>query len=142
MKNLHRDFSLLRKMGSIYMDKHLVKYALNHDYSVYLMHICHSKGIRQDHLKDHLRVNRSTIKRAIDHLEDNGYITKEVYESDKRKYCLFPTDKALEIIDDISRLKQEWNNIITADLSQDQIDLVYKMNKIMLDAANAHIKMD
>lgn len=140
MDNLHRQFSLLRKMGSIYLDKHLNQYGLSHNYSTYLLHICKTEGIRQDHLSDHLRVNRSTIKRAIDHLVNHNYVTREVYAMDKRKYCLYPTQKAFDILDEIRRLKKEWDDIITEDLSDEEKRLAYKINEKMLMTSKLYVK--
>lgn len=140
MDNLHRQFSLLRKMGSIYLDHHLDAYGLSHNYSTYLLHICKTEGVRQDHLADHLRVNRSTTKRAIDHLVSFGYVTREVYELDKRKYCLYPTDKAYDILDEIRRLKKEWDSIITEELSDDEKKLVYDLNEKMLKTSKLYVK--
>ena len=140
MDNLHSCFSLLRKMGSIFMDKHLNEYGLSYNYSTYLWHICKTEGIRQDHLSDHLRVNRSTTKRAIDHLESHGYVTKEVYELDKRKYCLYPTQKAYDILDEIKHLKKEWDDIITEDLSDEEKEFAYKINEKMLKTSKLYVK--
>jgi DNA-binding MarR family transcriptional regulator len=127
-------------MGSIYLDNHLNEYNLSHNYSTYLLHICKTEGVRQDHLSDHLRVNRSTTKRAIDHLVSHGYVTREVYEQDKRKYCLYPTKKAYDILDEIRRLKKEWDDIITEDLSEEEKTLVYKINEKMLKTSKKYVK--
>lgn len=140
MDNLHRSFSLLKKMGSIYMDKHLAEYGLTHNYSTYLIHICRTEGIRQDHLSDHLRVNRSTSKRAVEHLEKLGYITREVYSEDKRKYCLYPTQKATDIHDEIIRLKQEWDKILTEYLNEEEVNMLYKLNNKVLATSKKYVK--
>lgn len=140
MDNLHRYFSLLRKMGSIYLDNHLAEFGLSYNYSTYLTHICKTEGIRQDHLSDHLRVNRSSAKRAIDHLVSYGYVTREVYELDKRKYCLYPTEMATDILGEINRLKGEWDDIITSDLSEEEKKAIYKLNEKMLKTSKLYVK--
>ena len=64
----------------------------------------------------------TNYENELDHLESHGYVTREVYELDKRKYCLYPTQKAYDILDEIRRLKKEWDDIITEDLNEEEVE--------------------
>ncbi|MCH4886404.1 MarR family transcriptional regulator [Acidaminobacter sp. JC074] len=140
MENLHRYIGLLNSRARRYFDHHLSEYALDHNYSTYIIHIVKIEGIRQDQLADHLGVNRSSVKRAIEHLEKHGYATRKVYEFDKRKYTLHPTQKAHDMFDKIMQLKREWNDILTEGFSDDERELISSMILDMNKNAKEHIK--
>lgn len=68
---------------------------------MFLIKICHSPGILQDSLMDMFYVHPSNIVRTLAALEMQGMITRSPHDKDKRTCKLYPTERALSIIDEV-----------------------------------------
>ncbi len=133
MKHLHWYFMKLEKLYSQYLDKQLAEYDLGYSYTSYIFHICHYKDIRQDMLAEHLEVNRSSVQRALEHLETHEYITRKICKTDKRKYHIIPTQKAFDVYDVIVKHKQQLDDIALNGLTDKQKAEISPMLKKMLN---------
>lgn len=65
----------------------------------FLTRLCEHPGINLKDLTAMLKVDKGTTTKAIQKLEEAGYVKKIQNGRDKREYNLQPTEKALEIYD-------------------------------------------
>ena len=76
-------------------------------------------GLRQRDLAAELKLSRSTLTRFVQGLEKKKLVTRTGSESDRREQCVFPTDAAMAIRDELeatgNRLYARMNNAIGAD---------------------------
>ncbi|MBO5793030.1 MAG: MarR family transcriptional regulator, partial [Lentisphaeria bacterium] len=72
--------------------------------------------ITRDQIKNIAHVHASNVTRAIDYMEEKGYITKVLKEDDKRICLLFPTEKLKEVYDVLIEAEKEWTSIITVKI--------------------------
>ena len=93
---------------------------LNAYQHVYIRNICREPGISQDCLAKSIYVNKSSVTRQLALLEQNGFIYRTPGEKDKRVMQVFPTQKALDILPEVKRLSAEWENYITAGLTEEE----------------------
>jgi len=93
---------------------------LNAYQHVYIRNICREPGISQDCLAKSIYVNKSSVTRQLALLEQNGFINRTPGEKDKRVMQVFPTQKALDILPEVKRLSAEWENHITAGLTEEE----------------------
>ena len=68
---------------------------------MFLIKICRSPGILQDSLIDMFYVHPSNIVRTVAALEKQGMIMRSPNDKDKRTCKLYPTERALSVIDEI-----------------------------------------
>jgi DNA-binding MarR family transcriptional regulator len=61
------------------------------------MVLYHKDGISQETLAKVLRVSKATSTRAIQHLEEEGYVLRQRDESDHRAYRVYLIEKGGEI---------------------------------------------
>lgn len=76
-------------------------FGINNSQYMFLIKICHSPGILQDSLMDMFYVHPSNIVRTLAALEMQGMITRSPHDKDKRTCKLYPTERALSIIDEV-----------------------------------------
>ena len=89
----------------------------------YLFYICRHPGTSQEALAAALFVNKSSVARRIAHLESEGYVTRTPDPSDRRVLLVSPTEKAESLLPLLEAMAREWNEIITADFSEEEIEI-------------------
>lgn len=110
----------LSKMGRSFVDGKLKAFGINSGQYYYIVAICNDEGITQDKLADIINVHPSNVARALDVLTRKGYIVKEDFKSDRRTWCLYSTEKARAIYDDLVGFEKSWIDIISTDFSEQE----------------------
>lgn len=107
---------------------------------VFLTRVCENPGFNQIDLSHLLKVDKSTTTKVIQKLIDEGYVTKERDDSDKRMWRLFPTPEAHRVYPII--IEEENRNIAVCfgDFTEHEQQLVYKLVKKMRENIEADCK--
>lgn len=131
-KNLHK--YLKYKLQDLELKKEEVHF---------LHYICENESVEQSTLAQCFHVDKSTTTRRIKKLIKHGYIERKVNEEDHRKYLLFSTKKGKELSQYILDLFEFWNNEITKDLTDEEINLFKNIsNKIITNAEDLIERMN
>ncbi len=93
----------------------------------FVLTICHRPGRSQEEIAAELCLNKSTVARALSHLEEQGYIRREQSSEDKRQLSVFPTEKMLEALDDIRRVSREWNELICEGIPEEELEIFHSV---------------
>ena len=96
--------SVTDRFYKIYLDKQLAPFGINNSQYMFLIKICRSPGILQDSLMDMFYVHPSNIVRTVAALEKQGMIMRSPNDKDKRTCKLYPTERALSVIDETEAL--------------------------------------
>lgn len=96
--------SVTDRFYKIYLDKQLAPFGINNSQYMFLIKICRSPGILQDSLMEMFYVHPSNIVRTIAALEKQGMLTRSPNDKDKRTCKLYPTDRALAVIDEVQEV--------------------------------------
>ena len=67
----------------------------------FIFSICENPGRTQDSIVQELHLDKSTVARALNKLEQNGYVERKSNPNDNRELFVFPTEKALGIFIDV-----------------------------------------
>lgn len=103
MKKL--DSQMLRNIGGLSRAIHSMsdlkykQFNLQKGQFTFLTRVCEYPGINLKDLTAMLKVDKGTTTKAIQKLEESGYIEKIQNKKDKREFNLQPTEKALMIYD-------------------------------------------
>ena len=139
MIDIYKCFNITSKHASVYLDEKLSKFDLCSTHRVFVKRIYEKPGITRDTIKNIAHVHPSNVTRAIDYMEEKGYITKSLKEDDKRICLLYPTDKLKEVYDVLIEAEKEWTNIITAGLSEEELELYKKFLSISTELSAKYI---
>lgn len=112
--------SVTDRFAKIYLDNLLAPLGINSSQHMYLLKVCNQPGITQDSFLNSFYVHPSNIVRMVASLEKKGFLTKEPCQDDKRTWCLYPTPKALDIVDQIRDACDRTEKLLTAALSQEE----------------------
>lgn len=109
--------SITDRFYKIYLDKQLAPFGINSSQYMFLIKICHSPGILQDSLMDLFYIHPSNIVRAIAALEKQGMLTRSPHDEDKRTSRLYPTDRALSVVDQVQKVCEETESLLLQGIS-------------------------
>ena len=115
--------SVTDRFYKIYLDKQLAPFGINNSQYMFLIKICHSPGILQDSLMDMFYVHPSNIVRTIAALEKQGMITRSPNDKDKRTCKLYPTDRALSVIDEVQAVCEKTEELLLQGITDKDQEL-------------------
>ena len=122
MSQIIRDITEIARCTTQYRSEALAPMGLKACHASYLTEICATPGISQDQLASRICINKSNVARQAVILEEDGFIIRTPSATDKRIMQLFPTQKTLDLLPEISCVLKEWEACITGDLTAEELD--------------------
>lgn len=114
-----RFWQLARRMDAIYRYKMEGNF-IARGMQTYIIKIVENPGMIQDEISKVVKVDKGTCARAIQRLLDKQYIIREKDVEDKRKYRIFPSEKALEEYPIILKTYEEITDKSISGLSEEE----------------------
>lgn len=136
MSQIIRDITEIVRCTTQYRGEALAPLGLKSCHASYLTEICATPGISQDQLASRICINKSNVARQAAILEEDGFITRTPSATDKRIMQLFPTQKTLDLLPQISRLLDGLECCLTADMTEEEKELLENLLKHMLAKAS------
>jgi len=122
MSTIMRKVNILTRSEGVYRTDRLDIPELKGWHHTYILAICKNPGLSQDELARHIAVNKSNVARNLAHLEESGYVKREISSKDRRVINVFPTQKMLDIFPKVKAITMEWNNYLAEDLTPDEFE--------------------
>ncbi len=139
MIDIYKCFTIISKHANVFLDSKLELFELCSGHRIFIKKIYENPGITRDSIKNIAHVHPSNTTRAIDYLEEKGYITKTLKEEDKRICLLYPTEKLKEVYDVLIEAENEWTNIITEGLSEEELEMYKKFLTLSTELSAKYI---
>ena len=117
MSQIIRDITEISRCGVQYRADQLAPMGLKSCHASYLSEICANPGISQDKLARRICINKSNVARQVAVLEEDGFIVRTPSAADKRVMELYPTEKTLALLPQISNILKCWEGCITSTLT-------------------------
>ncbi len=124
MSQFNTDMLAIIRCGDQFRNEQVAPLGLRACHIGYLSRICCHPGISQDRLAQMMFVNKSNVARQVVILEEAGFITRSPSPSDKRVMELNPTQKALEVLPKLQQIVEQWDALLTEELTQEEIQTV------------------
>ncbi len=103
-----------------YMAKELEAYRVGSGQFEFLLILYHKDGISQETLAKILKVSKATSARAIQNLENEGYVYRQRDENDLRAYRIYLTEKGTEMRNIIFRKLNSFTDILFSDFTLEE----------------------
>ena len=136
MTQIIRDITEITRAGAEYKATNLAPYGLKGCHASYLAEICACPGISQDKLAQKICINKSNVARQAAILEDDGFILRKPSQADKRVMELYPTEKTLTLMPEITEILNKWEDFLLADLTDAEVEQVHSVLQRMRDKAS------
>lgn len=108
-----------------YISKHMEAYGIKHGQMDYFLMISRNPGIKQLDVAKAANVGKASVTKAIKILEDQGFIRREIDESDRRNIKCFATEKGQEHISEMMKLKLKVEKDLFAGFKKEELELFY-----------------
>lgn len=136
MSQIIRDITEIARCGAQYRTEALAPMGLKTCHASYLVEICAHPGISQDKLAARICINKSNVARQAAILEEEGFVTRTPCAQDKRIMQLYPTQKTLDLLPEISPILRRWEACLTADVSDEERVILERVLERMKDKAS------
>lgn len=136
MSQIIRDVTEIARCGAQFRTDALAPLGLKACHASYLMEICANPGISQDKLAARICINKSNVARQAAVLEEDGFIIRTPSASDKRIMELHPTQKTRDLLPRISQMLSQWENCLTAELTEEEKRMVERILERMKEKAS------
>jgi len=132
--------AVLHRYRKSYVNRKLAAYDLSGVHFILLLALSRHDGISQENMADHLRMEKTAIAKSVKKLEKSGYLLREKSLADGRAYQVFLTPKGQELIPVIRQTVREWEDEVTAGLTQVERLALEKALHSMFDRAEALLR--
>ena len=113
----------ISRSQAIYRHSKVTASDLNSCHYAFIISICRVPGRSQEEIAKDLCLNKSTVARALNYLEVNGYILRTPLPTDKRQFSVHPTDKALGVLPEIRQASREWRDKLAEGISDEEMEI-------------------
>lgn len=99
-----------------------------------LLHLLtQGEAMGQEQLVEQLDISKPAVSRALDSLEQKGYVTRQPDPSDKRAHRIHLTSKALEVRETVEQIYNRVFTLAVQDISQDELDAFMNLFRRIAD---------
>ena len=120
LNNISRSQAVFRQSKISADDLHSSHYS-------FTLAICSKPGRSQEDLARELCLNKSTVARAINCLEEKGYIKRQALPNDKRQFSVYPTDKMLTVLPEIKEASREWMTLLSEGIDEKELEIFHSV---------------
>lgn len=121
MASTMRYINIISRCCAMYRTERLEGTELGACHLPYILTLARNPGITQEKLGKMLYINKSNVTRALSYLEQKGFIERVQSDTDRRAMLVYPTPKALDMLPEIRGILKDWNEYITADISEEEM---------------------
>lgn len=123
MLNFMKMLNNISRSQAIYRRGKITASDLNSCHFAFVLAICRVPGRSQEELARELCLNKSTVARALNTLETNGYISRTPLPSDKRQFSVHPTDKMISVLPEVREASKEWMTLLSEGISEEEMEI-------------------
>ena len=110
----NRTISLIYRYGRRYLARQLKGIEVDVGQYPFLLVVLRNPGITQEQVSERLGMDRGTTARSIASLEDQGFVTREMDKRDRRVNHIFPTERAVDLKDELYSISDSLHSVFMA----------------------------
>lgn len=122
MKPMHLYFSIIYRHGRCMHDRAMKQFGLTGQQMGYLRYISENPGVSQEEIVKHLQIDKGAVSKSIKDMVDKGYIDRTKNPEDKRTYCLFPAERAIDICREGRARSVEFERELMKGMTDEEIE--------------------
>ena len=134
---LGKYISLIHRQANVFFTKEFSKCGFGSGQYMFMIYLYKNDGISQEALSKLVNIDKGTTAKAIKKLEELELITRSKDLNDKRINKIYLTSKALNIKNDFFSVLTKWENILTNELSTEEVSKSLKLlNRVTKNVTN------
>ena len=113
----------ISRSQAIYRHERISAEDLQSSHYAFVLAICREAGRSQEELARELCLNKSTVARTLNSLEEKGYIKRSPLPTDKRQFSVYPTEKMLSVLPEVKKASLEWMTLLSEGIPQEELEI-------------------
>ena len=113
----------ISRSQAIYRHSKISAEDLQAGHYAFALAICREPGRSQEELARELCINKSTVARNLNYLEEKGYISRNPLPTDKRQFSVHPTEKMLAVLPQIRQASAEWMALLSEGIPEEELEI-------------------
>ena len=130
----------ISRSQAIYRHSKITAEDLQSSHYAFVLTICAQPGRSQEELARELCINKSTVTRNLNYLEEKGYILREALPTDKRQFSVHPTEKMLGVLPEIKQASAQWMTLLSEGIPKEELEVFDRVLNRMQSRARAIIE--
>ena len=127
MKEILREICMIARALDSISNIEFKKFNLTKGQYLYLVRICENPGIIQEQLSDMIKVDRTTVSRAVKKLEKEKLVVKKKDPHNRKIKRLYATKKGEEIYPFLLREHEHSNRVALQGFTEEEIDIIFEL---------------
>ena len=127
MKEILREIGMIARALDSISNIEFKKFNLTKGQYLYLVRICENPGIIQEQLSDMIKVDRTTVSRAVKKLEKEKLVVKKKDPHNRKIKRLYATNKGEEIYPFLLREHEHSNRVALQGFTEEEIDIIFEL---------------
>ena len=130
----------ISRSQAIYRHEKISADDLHSSHYAFVLAICRKEGRSQEELAKELCLNKSTVARALNSLEEKGYITRTPLPQDKRQFSVYPTPKMIDVLPEVKKASEEWMLLLSDGIAPEELEVFNSVLERMQERARKIIE--
>ena len=130
----------ISRSQAIYRHEKISADDLHSSHYAFVLAICRNEGRSQEELAKELCLNKSTVARALNSLEEKGYITRTPLPQDKRQFSVYPTKKMIDVLPKVKKASEEWMLLLSDGIAPEELEVFNSVLERMQERARKIIE--
>lgn len=123
---------IISRSHFLYLNKHLKDFNLKGYQITMLFEIYKGKNLSQNEIGSNYNIDKGVISRTLKKLEEDGFISREIDKDNRRRNIVSLTPKGEEVIEEIIKIFEEWEDEIYQDIDIEKDILHEVLKKVAL----------
>ena len=140
MQKFMKTLNNTSRSQSIYRHSKIKNEDLQSAHYSFILAICREPGRSQEELARELCVNKSTVARNLNYLEEKGYILRQPLPNDKRQFSVYPTQKSESVLPEIREASKNWMTLLSEGIPENEFEIFVSVLMRMQEKAREIIE--
>lgn len=136
--SIGRFVSILYRVGQSHIGKQLEPYGIGSGQFTFLAELFTKDGVSQEELASLIRCDKATVARAMQRLEDEGYVVRKRSAEDGRINLVNLTDKAYKFKPTLFSILSSWTDSLASGLSHEEKKQVVSLLGCLVENATVN----
>jgi DNA-binding MarR family transcriptional regulator len=127
------NMTIIVRYCRIFTERRLKEFDLTFGEQVILMFLSIHENVNQDTISKTYMIDKGMVAKTLNKLEQKGFIIRKQNPDKKRENIISLTQKGRYILNIMSAISKEWNEILYEGMSKEDISCVKRLTAKMVE---------
>lgn len=133
------NMSIIVRYSRMFTERKLKEHELSFGEQIIIMFLSANENVNQEAISKKYMIDKGMVAKTLDKLEQKGFIRRLQNPENKRENIISLQQKGIDILSDMGDVLKEWNEILYAGMSEEEIACVKRLTGKMVDNLVKHL---